>query len=115
MPDYYMQRDDTSTWSHRGEKLTTEDSQWLGRVVGNSFKLRSPTRFGIENWLLALTANHPNVQRVVEQFIGTPVRPTKRNRGIYGIAPLAEDEPKRLGPHVDPIEGQLSLRDGSYQ
>ena len=108
VPDYYMRRDETSTWSHRGEKLTTEDSQCLGKVGGNSFKLRSPTRFGIENWLLALTTNHPNVQQVVAQFIGTPIRPTQRIRGIYGIAPLAEEEPKRLGPHVDPNPAYLS-------
>ena len=108
VPDYYMQRDETSTWTHRGEKLTTEDSQCLGPVVGNYFKMRSPTRIGTENWLLALTTNHPNVQQVVEQFIGTPIRPTQRVRGIYGLAPLAEDEPKRLGPHVDPIPTYLS-------
>ena len=108
VPDYYMRREDTSTWSHRGEKPTTEDSQCLGPVYGNSFKMRSPTRIGTEHWLLALTANHPNVQQVVAQFIGTPVRPTQRVRGIYGLAPLAEDEPKRLGPHADPNPAHLT-------
>ena len=109
VPTYFMDRDDTTTWFiPPDKKLTVEDSQFLGRTSAAGLKLQSPTRFGTELSLLALSASHPNVQRVVEQFIGRPVRPTKRVRGLYGVFPTPAGSPMKLSPHADVIPADIS-------
>lgn len=109
MPAYFMDRDDSMTWFMRADKkLTVEDSQFLGRTSSAGLKFQSPTRFGTEPYVLALSASHPNVRRVVEQFIGKPVRPTKRVRGLYGVSPTPTGIPMRLSPHADVIPADIS-------
>ena len=109
MPAYFMDRDDSETWfMQANKKLTIEDSQLLGRTSSSGLKFQSLARFGTEPYMLALSANHPNVQRVVEQFIGKPVRPTKRVRGLYGVSPAPTGTPMRLSPHADVIPADLS-------
>jgi hypothetical protein len=54
------------------------------------------------------------VRAVVEQFIGAPLRPSYRTRGIYAIFPQAKpDEPTvdgaGLGPHTDGVASQINL------
>ena len=109
MPSYFMDRDDTTTWFMQSDKtLTVEDSQSLGRTSAAGLKFQSPTQFGTEPSVLALSASHPNVQRVVEQFIGRPVRPAKRVRGLYSVSPTPAGTTVKLSPHVDVIPADIS-------
>ena len=109
VPAYFMDRDDSTTWfMNPNKKLTVEDSQTLGRTSSTGLKFQSPFQFGTEPAILALSASHPNVQRVLEQFIGNPVRPTKRVRGLYGVSPTYDTTSTRLSPHVDVIPADIS-------
>ena len=108
VPTYFMDRDDTTTWFMPSDKkLTVEDSRSLGRISAAGLKFQSPARFGTESFVLALSANHPKVQRVVEQFIGSPVRPAKRVRGLYGVFPTPTGSPIKLSPHADIIPSDI--------
>ena len=108
VPAYFMDRDDPTTWFMQSDKkLTVEDSRSLGRISAAGLKLQSPTQFGTESSVLALSANHPKVQRVVEQFIGSPVRRAKRVRGLYGVSPTPTGTSMKLSPHADIIPSDI--------
>ena len=54
---------------------------------------------GTDPEFLAATAHNPKALRVVEGLIGGPVKVPGRNRGIYAIFPMTDEN--ALGPHVD--------------
>ena len=63
-----------------------------------------------EDWFLERTARHANVQGVVQQLIGTNVRPSQRCRGFYVVFPRASDTDPvgGLSAHTDGVASQLN-------
>ena len=67
-----------------------------------------------DDWFLGLTARPPKVRAVAAQFLGEPLRPSYRCRGIYAILPQpkaegAVEDGSGLGPHTDGVASQLNL------
>lgn len=109
IPANVMDRNDPATWSDGPEeRLSPEDGARLGPFKGSAWKIRSPEQFGTEPSLLDLTARHPNVLRVVRQFIGEPLRATRRARGIYAVFPKPAERQQRLGVHADLVPSHIT-------
>ena len=94
--------DDPDSWVDPGrhDSWATEAPAGYERGEHN----RGGTRWtlhelGTDPEFLAATAHNPKALRVVEGLIGGPVKVPGRNRGIYAIFPMTEEN--GLGPHVD--------------
>ena len=108
-PRDLIKRDDPQTWlgAPQGE-WTEEDVARAGLFGNGSWKMRSRDVIGREPFLIDRVANHPRMRRCVSAFIGDPVRPATRVRGIYGIFPKPPESEGRLSPHADQTAAQLS-------
>lgn len=109
VPNGVMSRDTPSTW------LDEPHTRWPKSEVGRigvlqnaNWKMRSPHRYGREPMLLDVTANHPRVRAVVQQFLGEQLERAQRVRGVYLVLPKLPSTNGRLGPHVDHSAAQLS-------
>jgi hypothetical protein len=78
-----------------------------GKTSGWTWRHYTPCT---EDWFLQRTASHPHVQAVVQQLIGSNVRPSRRCRGLYSVFPQPSDEGPIAGlsPHTDGIASQLN-------
>ena len=104
VPKGLLDRDDPATWlSDPGEAWTDEDARRVGMLSHGGWKMRSRGEGGIgtEPFLVQRIANHPNILRVVRAFLGKPIKPVGRVRGIYAVFPKKPDAPPKLGPHAD--------------
>ncbi len=110
VPRGVMRRDQPATWQDAHEKWTDSDVQRVGRFAQGSWKMRSPGPRGIgtEPFLVERIANHPHMHAVARAFLGAPIKPSKRVRGIYAVFPKPVDSVGRLGPHADYMAAQLS-------
>lgn len=107
VPRGIITESDADTWldkPHR--KWTAEDGRRVGVLSRGNLKMRSRT-IGTETFLVDATARHPQVLCVVEQLLGTPLKPVGRVRGIYLILPRPPEVSSYLGPHVDDQAAQL--------
>ena len=108
IPPRVMDKNDTSTWvDSPASRITSEEAQRIGHFQGTRFKIRSPGKLGTEKFMLDLTANHPNLRQVVDQFLCAPVQQSKRARGLYAVFPKPVADTLPLGPHVDPLSSHL--------
>ena len=108
VPDGVLARDDPSTWIDEPQKRWPRSVvREIGILQGTGWKMRSPGHYGREAAVLDVTANHPHVQAVVNQFLGGPVERCERVRGIYVVLPKQPQSDGRLGPHVDHAAAQL--------
>ena len=109
IPPAVLERANPATWvDGPAARMTAAEAQRLGVFQGSSFKLRSPREFGTEPFVLALTAGHPHVRRVAEQFLGRPLRPARRVRGFYVTFPKPVKLERKLGPHGDQVASDLA-------
>lgn len=111
VPRGIIQRDDPNTWwDSPHSKLKEEDVPNVGMLRGTNWKMRSPGPSGIgtESFLVDGIANHPSMIDVVESFLGAPVNPVTRVRGIYGVLPKKVDAKETLHPHGDYMASELS-------
>lgn len=109
VPDEVMSRTDTSTWTDEPHKRWPRgEAAKIGVMQQSGWKMRSNHKYGREATLLDVTANHPHVRAVVEQFLGEHLERAKRVRGVYLVLPKAPGAEGRLGPHVDHSAAQLS-------
>ncbi|MFT5365834.1 MAG: hypothetical protein ACI8V2_000775, partial [Candidatus Latescibacterota bacterium] len=109
VPREIVKRDDSQTWQGAPHgQWTEEDVEKAGLFGGGSWKMRSRDGIGTEPFLIDKIAHHPNMQKVVSSFIGQPVKPTQRVRGVYAIFPKPPSEEGRLGAHADQAAAQLS-------
>ena len=111
VPRGLMQRDDIDTWVAPADDAWTEaDALKVGMLARDNWKIRSkgPSGIGTEDLLVDGVAGHPNVQHVVTAFIGNPVRPTRRVRGVYCIFPSAPGTENRYNVHVDYISSHVA-------
>ena len=114
VPRGVMQRDVSASWLDGAvgaeEQWTEADVERVGRLMHANWKMRSPGTSGIgtEPFLVDRIANHPNMRAVVRAFLGAPIKPCARVRGIYAVFPKPASAPGRLGPHADYMAAQLS-------
>ncbi|MFT5365642.1 MAG: hypothetical protein ACI8V2_000582 [Candidatus Latescibacterota bacterium] len=76
-----------------------------GKTSGWTWRHYTPCT---EDWFLERTARHANVQAVVQQLIGSNVRPSQRCRGLYSVFPQASDADPVLSSHTDGVASQLN-------
>lgn len=109
VPREIVKRDDIQTWFDAPQGPWTEkDAEKLGLFGRGSWKMRSRYEIGKEPFLLDKIGNHPHMQKVASLFIGEPVKPLQRVRGIYGVFPVPPDSEGRLAPHADHTSSTLS-------
>ena len=110
VPRGQMRRDEPDSWHLPEGAWTDADVARVGRLMHANWKMRSPGPAGIgtEAFLVDAIANHPNVIAVARAFLGAPIRPARRVRGIYAVFPKPPSAPGRLGPHADYMAAQLS-------
>jgi hypothetical protein len=109
VPREIVKRDDPQTWQGAPHgQWTEEDVEKAGLFGGGSWKMRARDGIGTEPFLIDKIAHHPNMQKVVSSFIGQPIKPTQRVRGVYAIFPKPPSEEGRLGAHADQAAAQLS-------
>ena len=111
VPRGILRRDEPASWLDApDEQWTDADVERVGRLAHANWKMRSPGPSGIgtEPFLVDRIANHPNMVAIVRTFLGAPIKPARRVRGIYAVFPKAPSAPGRLGPHADYMAAQLS-------
>jgi len=109
VPREMVKRDDIQTWFNAPNgPWTEEDVERAGLFGGGTWKMRSRDGIGTEPFLKDQIAYHPNMRKMVTLFIGEPIRPTARVRGVYGVFPKPPGAPGRLSPHADHTAAQLS-------
>jgi hypothetical protein len=109
MPRELVKRDDPQTWlTVPHEQWTEEDAATVGQLTRGGWKVRSNGGIGTESFFTDGLANHPRMRKLVSLFIGEPVRPARRVRGVYVQFPKAPDVEGRLGPHADGTAGHLA-------
>ena len=111
VPRGVLQRNDPASWIDAPEAQWTEaDVEQVGRLVHSNWKMRSPGAAGIgtEPFLVDRIARHPNMLAVARAFLGAPIKPPGRVRGIYAVFPKPPSAPGRLGPHADYMAAQFS-------
>ena len=102
VPRGLLKRDDPTTWLRvPTEEWTEEDAATVGQLTRGGWKFRSRGAIGSEPLFLDRIANHPRLCELVAKFIGEPVRPARRVRGVYIQFPKDPDVQGRLGPHAD--------------
>ena len=92
VPRNILRRDEPASWLDGAEaQWTDDDVARVGRLIHTNWKMRSPGPSGIgtEPFLVERIANHPNVLAVAQAFLGAPIKPPRRVRGIYGGVPEA--------------------------
>ena len=67
-----------------------------------------PDGIGTESFLVQEIANHPTMITMAQAFLGKPVEPPRRVRGIYAIFPKPPDGPAKYGPHADYMAAHLA-------
>ena len=110
-PRGILRRDDPTGWlDSPHEKWTDEDVEQVGRLAHGNWKMRSPGASGIgtEPFLVERIANHPHMIEVARTFLGAPIKPSRRVRGIYAVLPKPVGAAARLGPHADYMAAQFS-------
>ena len=111
VPRQILRRDAPATWLDAPEeKWDDEDVPRVGRLAHGNWKMRSPGPRGVgtEGFLVEGIANHPNMIAMARAFLGTPIKPPRRVRGIYAVLPKSPEAPGRLGPHADNMAAELS-------
>ena len=111
VPRGILRRDEPASWMDAPhEHWTDEDVARVGRLSHGNWKMRSPGPAGIgtEPFLVDRIANHSDVIAVAEAFLGGPIKPPRRVRGIYAVFPKRPGTPGRLGPHADYMAAQLA-------
>ena len=111
VPRQILRRDDPETWLDApGEKWAEEDIPRVGRLAHGNWKMRSPGPGGVgsEPFLVEGIANHPNLIAMARAFLGAPIKPPRRVRGIYAVLPKPAAAPARLGPHADYMAAEFS-------
>lgn len=111
VPSQALQKSQPEGWVRSPDAHWNEmDKVRVGSMVGGSWKMRSPGEQGIgtENFLVNQIANHPNMLRVAEAFLGKAIKPVSRVRGIYSVFPHPDDQEGKLYPHGDYMASQLS-------
>ena len=111
VPRGLLCRDDADTWFDIPQDAWTEaDVARVGRFAHGNWKMRSPGARGIgtEPFLVERIANHPHMLAIAEAFLGAPVRPPRRVRGIYAVFPKPPAAAGRLGPHADYMAAQIA-------
>ena len=111
VPHSILQRDDPDTWlDSPHEKWEEEDIPNVGVLRGTNWKMRSPGPDGVgtESFLVDGIANHPAMIEIVSHFLGAPVKPASRVRGIYGVLPKHPDTNEKLHPHGDYMAAEIS-------
>ena len=111
VPRDVIKRDDPNTWIDAPEKKWQEgDHERVGKLYGTNWKMRSHGEDGIgtELFLVDEIANHPVMIAIAESFLGAPIKPVERVRGIYAVLPQAPDSVGSLVPHGDYMAAQLS-------
>ncbi len=111
VPRGILRRDDVASWlDSPHEQWTDEDVEQVGRLAYGNWKMRSPSASGIgtEPFLVESIANHPHMLAVAYAFLGAPIKPPRRVRGIYAVFPKPPSAPGRLGPHADYMAAQIS-------
>ena len=112
VPRGIIARDDPDSWLKKPhEKWTEEDAARVGLLARGNWKIRSRGERGIgtEPVLVNRIARNPNLTRVVHQFLGAPVMPARRVRGIYFILPKPPGQPGGYGVHADYSAAHLSV------
>lgn len=109
VPRGIMKRDDPQTWFDAPhEQWTEEDIPQVGQLsAGGGWRMRSRDGIGTEPFFLDKIVNNPRMQKVVALFIGEPVKPAKRVRGVYCVFPKPPGKPGRLAPHADSTAAHL--------
>jgi hypothetical protein len=108
VPRNIIVRDDPKTWfDSPHEKWTPPDHKEVGLLQRGNWKMRSAARIGKEKFLVAGIANHPAMMSVAQQFLGKPLKPVGRVRGVYAVLPKPPNVKGVLGPHCDYAGGQL--------
>ncbi|MCY4129819.1 MAG: phytanoyl-CoA dioxygenase family protein [Gammaproteobacteria bacterium] len=109
VPEGVMSREDPTSWvDEPHERWPIGAAARIGVLQHSAWKMRSPHRYGREESLLKVTANHPRVRAVVKQFLGERLERAERVRGVYVVLPKSPSVEGRLGPHVDHSAAQLS-------
>ena len=111
VPGGIMCQDEPASWlSAPREGWADEDVARVGRLHHGNWKMRSPGPRGIgtEPFLVDRIADHPNMIAVAQAFLGAPIKPPRRVRGIYAVFPKPSGSPGRLGPHADYMAAQLA-------
>lgn len=111
VPRGILRRDEPETWLDAPhERWTDEDVPRVGRLIHGNWKMRSPGRNGIgtEPFLVDRIANHRNMLAIARAFLGAPIKPAARVRGLYAVLPTPPAATGKLGPHADYMAAQLS-------
>lgn len=111
VPGQGLRRDDPATWlDDPTSHWRAEDHVRVGSLMGTNWKMRSrgETGIGTETFLVDELANHPKMLNIASKFLGVPIKPVRRVRGIYGVLPLADPTHDRMYPHGDYMASQLS-------
>lgn len=109
VPREIIKRNDPQTWPNAPhDQWTEKDEENAGLFSNGSWKMRSRNGIGTEPFLLDKIGNHPQMIKMVSQFIGEPVKRLQRVRGIYGIFPIPPGTKGQLSPHADQSAAQLS-------
>ncbi len=110
-PPGTLRRDDPASWLEAPREKWTEDVvARVGRLADGNWKMRSPGPAGVgtEPFLVERIANHPHMLAVARAFLGAPVQPARRVRGIYAVLPRPPGAAGGLAPHADYMAAQLA-------
>ena len=111
VPGHGLKHDDYTTWlNNPGSHWSEEDHPRVGSLMGTNWKMRSPGESGVgtESFLIKGIANHPNMIAMAKEFLGAPIKPVERVRGIYGVFPVKTERDGALHPHGDYMASQIS-------
>ncbi len=111
VPRSLMEQNNPQTWIEPPEDAWTEsDSLKIGHLKHQNWKIRSkgPDGLGTEDFLVKDIANSPNMLKVVEGLIGSPVKPPRRVRGIYCVFPSKPGSQDKYNVHVDYIPSHVT-------
>jgi len=109
VPRKIFTRDDPQSWiGTPGEQWTEEDNEKVGVIQGGAWKMRSKNGIGTEPFMLDEIGNHPRMRQMASRFIGEPLKPTERVRGLYCVFPNQPGSEGKLSPHADQTAGDLS-------
>lgn len=109
VPETICKRDDPTTWPGVPHgRWTDEDEERAGKFMPGSWRMRSRNGIGTEPLFLEKLANNPRMRQMVALFIGEPVKPLKRVRGVYVVFPKPPGTTGKLSPHADYTAAQLS-------
>ena len=111
VPGSVLRKDAPDRWtSEVSEHWTENDRVQVGSMIGSNWKMRSRGIDGIgtEDFLVDDIANHHKMLKLASAFLGSPIRPVRRVRGIYSVFPHEADTGRHLYPHGDYMASQLS-------